>query len=323
MPLTNQQYEALEKEYDALRRRNQALLLRRQQEIFRQLPALRELDEAVSALSAEAIRAMLDGDNSLKELLPGKLESLRQRKAALLSSAGYPAEYLDPIYTCPRCRDTGYLDKDGMAKAKCSCLRNREIQILYDQSHIREKLEAENFQTLSDRYYQGDDLKRFQIARKGSKDFVQNFKQDYRNLLFYGTVGTGKSFLSGCIARELLDQGYSCIYFSASALFDSIARLSFDSKEKDSLQVFSEDLYNCDLLIIDDLGTELTNAFVASALFSLLNERALRRKSVIISTNLRPDEIRDRYTDRIYSRIVSSFDLYKLTGEDIRILKRC
>lgn len=323
MPLTNQQYDALEKEYDAVRRDNQALLLRRQQELFRQFPEIRELDASVSTLSAEAIRAMLEGDSSLKEQLPGKLLTIRRRKAAILTSAGYPANYLDPIYTCPACRDTGYTEDENHVKIKCSCLRNREIRILYDQSHIREKLETENFQTLSDRYYQGEDLKRFQIARKGSKDFVQNFKQDYRNLLFYGTVGTGKSFLSGCIAKELLDQGYSCIYFSASALFDSIARLSFDYRERDALQIFSEDLYTCDLLIIDDLGTELTNAFVASALFSLLSERALRRKSVIISTNLRPDEIRDRYTDRIYSRIVSSFDLYKLTGADIRILKRC
>lgn len=322
MPLTNSQYEALEKEYDQTRRNNQTILSRRQAKIEKQFPAIQELTASVATLSAEAARAMLDGDLSLKEQLPKKLELIRQRKAALLLSAGFPEDYLDPIYTCPSCRDTGYLIREDGTKAKCSCLRNREIQILYDQSRIREKLEQENFQTLSEQYYQGEDLKRFQIARKGSKNFVQNFKQDYRNLLFYGNVGTGKSFLSGCIAKELLDQGYSCIYYSASSLFDSIAHFSFDYRERDAKQLYSEELYSCDLLIIDDLGTELTNSFVASALFSLLNERALRRKSVIISTNLRPDEIRDRYTDRIYSRMVSSFDLYKLTGSDIRVLKR-
>ena len=322
MPLTNQQYDALEKEYDAVRRDNQALLLRRQQELFRQFPEIRELDASVSTLSAEAIRAMLEGDSSLKEQLPGKLLTIRRRKAAILTSAGYPENYLDPIYTCPACRDTGYTEDENHVKIKCSCLRNREIRILYDQSHIREKLETENFQTLSDRYYQGEDLKRFQIARKGSKDFVQNFKQDYRNLLFYGTVGTGKSFLSGCIASELLQSVHSVIYFSASGLFDTLARYTFDARAKEALSGFYEDLYNCDLLIIDDLGTEMTNTFVASQLFSCLNERHLRKNSTIISTNLSLEELRDRYSDRVFSRITSHYDLCKLTGPDIRMYKK-
>lgn len=323
MPLTNEQYGAIEKEYELIRRANRALMDQRRREIDQKLPDVSRLEALVSTYSADAIRAVLDGDMTLKEQLPERLADLQNRKAACLEAAGYPADYLDPIYTCAACKDTGYTEDENHFKTKCSCLRSREIQILYSQSHIRELLQRENFQTLSDKYYQGDDLKRFHTAVKGSKDFVQNFIHDYRNLIFYGTVGTGKSFLSGCIAKELLDRGYSCIYFSASALFDSIARLSFDHKERDAMSIFSEDLYSCDLLIIDDLGTELTNSFVASALFSLINERALRRKSIIISTNLRLDEIRDRYTDRIYSRIVSSFDLYKLTGADIRILKRC
>jgi DNA replication protein DnaC len=124
------------------------------------------------------------------------------------------------------------------------------------------------------------------------------------------------------VARELLDAGHSVIYFSASGLFDALARYSFDSKSKEKLHKLYEDLYNCDLLIIDDLGTELTNNFVTSQLFSCLNERSLRRKSLIISTNLGLEELRDRYSDRIFSRISTGFSLCKLTGPDIRIQKK-
>lgn len=153
-------------------------------------------------------------------------------------------------------------------------------------------------------------------------EFVKNFKKDYRNILFYGTVGTGKSFLSGCIARELMDAGFSVIYFGASGFFDLLARFSFDYREKAALQELCEDIYSCDLLIIDDLGTEITNSFAASQLFSCLNERSLRKKSMIISTNLKLEEIRDRYSDRIFSRLTGSFALCRLTGPDIRIIKK-
>ena len=150
---------------------------------------------------------------------------------------------------------------------------------------------------------------------------MQNFKEDYHNLFFYGTVGTGKSFLSGCIAKELLETGNSVIYFSASGMFELLAMYSFDAV-KESLYGLYDDLYDCDLLIIDDLGTEITNNFVTSQLFSCLNQRHLRQKATLISTNISLEELRDRYSDRIFSRITSSFTLCKLTGPDIRILKR-
>lgn len=127
--------------------------------------------------------------------------------------------------------------------------------------------------------------------------------------------------MSGCIASELLQTGHSVIYFSASGLFDTLARYAFDSRAKEALSGFYEDLYNCDLLIIDDLGTEMTNTFVASQLFSCLNERHLRKNATIISTNLSLEELRDRYSDRVFSRITSHYDLCKLTGPDIRMCK--
>ena len=143
----------------------------------------------------------------------------------------------------------------------------------------------------------------------------------YQNLCFYGTVGTGKSFLSGCIAKALMKDGYSVIYFSASGLIDLFSRYAFDYKSREESEEAYQDIYNCDLLIIDDLGTELTNSFSVSRLFTCLNERALRKKSIIISTNLSLEELRDRYSDRIFSRLTGNFKFCRMTGPDIRMMQ--
>ena len=157
---------------------------------------------------------------------------------------------------------------------------------------------------------------------KECQNFVKNFNSDYHNLFFYGTVGTGKSFLSSCIAKELIEQGKLVIYFSSAQLFETLSRSTFDRNSEEAASGIYEDIYECDLLIIDDLGTELTNAFVSSQLFSCLNNRHLRRKSTIITTNLSLEELRDRYSDRIFSRITSNYGMCKLTGHDIRITKK-
>lgn len=286
------------------------------------IPAYRQLEESVGTLSAACARRMLDGDGGALSRLREKLAEIAARQKQLLEEHGLPSDYLEPIYNCPLCRDTGYIPGENGLKEKCRCFRQQEISILYSQSNIQDMIARENFSTLSYAYYQGDDLRHFEAAVDISRKFIADFQQECQSLFFYGTVGTGKSFLSGCIAGELLQAGCSVIYFSASGLFDTLARHSFSSGAKEELHDLCEDLYNCDLLIIDDLGTELTNSFVSSQLFSCLNERQLRRRSMLISTNLSLEELRDRYSDRIFSRITSSFTLCKLTGPDIRILKK-
>ena len=322
MALNNAQYESIIRDYEHIRDTNRHTLESRKAEVYQAIPEYRELEDSISTLSVSAAKAMLAGDDSARDRLHDSLLHIRQRQQALLSSAGLPVDYLKPVYRCPACEDTGYITDENNLKQKCSCFRQREISILYSQSNIQDMISRENFSTLSTEYYQGEDLRRFESAVDLCRNFIKNFNQDYHNILFYGTVGTGKSFLSGCIAKELIDKGYSVIYFSSSSLFDMLARYSFDYKEKEALQDFCEDIYGCDLLIIDDLGTEITNTFVASQLFSCLNERGLRKKAMIISTNLSLEELRDRYSDRIFSRITSSFSLCKLTGQDIRICKK-
>lgn len=323
MPLSKSQYDSIIKTYDKIRDRNRQISEERLALIYQSLPDFRSLDESVAALSVSVTAAVIDGEQGALNRLHNSLKEIALQKKQLLATAGYPADFLDPIYDCPDCQDTGFLPaKQGLRK-KCHCFRNREIEILYDQSNIREMIATENFSTLSFDYYEGEDRKRFERAVEICHNFVRNFKKDYQNIFLYGTVGTGKSFLSGCVANELLREGHSVIYFSSSQLFDTLARYSFDRNAKESLQHFYDDLYHCDLIIIDDLGTELTNAFVATQLFSCLNERQLRKKSTIISSNLGLESLRDLYSDRVFSRITSNYQLCKLSGPDVRMLKKC
>ena len=317
MSLSKEQYDQIMRGYQERQTQNFHELNKRRRKIYTLIPEYRQLEEAVASTSVERARMLIDGVESNLAEYRRKIAENAARREELLLEHHFPADYLEPVYTCSDCQDTGYIRGE-----KCHCFRKQEITLLYEQSNIQEMIEKENFSTLSYQYYQGEDLIRFQNAVNVSKDFVSGFKNHYQNLFFYGTVGTGKSFLSGCIAKELLAQGLSVIYFSANGLFEKLSRYSFDTKSKDSLYNFYKDLYNCDLVIIDDLGTEVTNSFVTSQLFGLLNERHMRQKSTIISTNLSLEELRDRYSDRVFSRITSNYSICKLTGQDIRIQRK-
>ena len=286
-------------------------------EIREALPGYETLEREESALFLQKADLLLDGRSEDARRITEDIALIRAKKANLLSRGGYPADYLEIHYTCPQCRDTGYIDG-----VKCACFRQASVSLLYEQSGIRELLKQDNFDALSYEYYGGEDLTRFQNAVTTCKNFVRNFNSDYHNLFFYGTVGTGKSFLSGCVAKELIEKGNLIIYFSATRLFNELSRCAFQRDNREELSGFLDDLFGCDLLIIDDLGTELTNSFVASQLFSCLNERHLRKKATIISTNLSLQELSDRYSERIFSRITSSYEICKLSGPDIRMYKK-
>ena len=317
MALTNSQYNLIMKTYEERQLKARHALEKRQAYIDEKLPLYRQLTSKISSLSLEYAEYLLEGDTLAYPKLKEEIGQLRKQKAQLLKDAGLPEDYLELKYECPHCKDTGYIGNE-----KCYCFKQQIISLLYRQSNIKEMLNEHNFSTLSYDFYEGEDLLRFQNAVKTCKNFIDCFNSDYHNLFFYGTVGTGKSFLSGCIAKELMDRGHSVIYFSSTGLFEKLSQMSFDYHAKDTLADLYDDLYSCDLLIIDDLGTELTNNFSSSQFFSCLNERILRKKSIIISTNLSLQELRDRYSDRIFSRITSNFKLCKITGPDIRMYKK-
>lgn len=317
MPLSNSQYGSIIRLYEEKQRKNRHDLEERRQYVSTLIEGYEELESSISSISVSQGKKLLNGDSTALAELKHTLAELSDCKAKLLGAHGLSPDYLSPSYECPDCQDTGYIHNQ-----KCHCFKQAIINLLYDQSNLKDQLQNDCFENLSYEYYKDEDLTRFQNAVRTSQTFINEFEKDFHNLFFYGTVGTGKSFLSGCISKSLLDKGYSVIYFSSAGLFELLAKNSFDYRNKEELTDLYDDLYNCDLLIIDDLGTELTTTFASSQLFSCLNERLLRKKSLIISTNLSLEELRDRYSDRIFSRITSNFQLCKLTGPDIRMNKK-
>ena len=311
-------YARIASEYDRIQAKNRHILQARKEKIYSEIPEYKDLSDRISSLCVEQGKKMLLGDQNALDEMKQQLHTLIGKKSALLTAAGYPTDYLDEIFDCPDCRDTGYL-KDN---SRCACMKNKLIFYLYEQSGLTKLLLTENFENLSMEYYDGEDRVKFEKAVQSARNFIDEFGSHYRNLFFCGTVGTGKSFLSCCIAKELMEKNYGVIYFSAGSLFQKISELTFGAKDKDALSCLKKDLTECDLLIIDDLGTELVNSFVTSELFTILNERHLHRKSTIISSNLTIEEIRDYYSDRIFSRMVSNYDFFKFTGQDIRKLKK-
>ena len=324
MALSNSQYDHFIRMYEQRQLDNENRLRRRFEEVYKNLPEVKELDNRISALSLEKARSLLSGnDDALLSLKTG-LQEISYRKQQILEEAGYPADYLELRYTCPDCQDTGYINNK-----KCHCFKKAIIDFLYTQSNLQEILEKENFETCSLEYYSSNhidpltgrsSLSAMKTALASCRSFVDNFSDEFNNILLYGDTGVGKTFLSHCIAKELIEQSCSVIYFTASQLFDIFAKNRF---EKDpAAELDYEHIYDCDLLIIDDLGTEFSNSFTISQLFICLNERILRRKSTIISTNLGLDDLKNLYSERVFSRITSNYTVLRLTGDDIRIQKK-
>lgn len=323
MPLNNSQYDEIIRTYDARQLENRRILESRMQHAYERIPKLKEIDDAIASCSVGQARRLLDGDSDAVDALRGQLKAYRQQKSSLLKQHGFPADYFEPVYTCPDCKDTGYI-----GTKRCRCFEQAAIDLVYTQSNLKEILKKENFDTFSFDYYSDDDinpatglssLATAKNAVQKCRSFIEHFNDTYSNLYFYGDTGTGKTFLSNCVAKELMDLRYSVIYFTAFQLFDILSRGVF-KKDEDAVAAH-RNIFACDLLIIDDLGTELPNSFTASQLFLCLNERILRKKSTIISTNLGMNELADIYSERVLSRISSNYTLIKLFGADIRILK--
>ena len=297
----------------------------RYEEVYKKLPEFKTLDDSIASLSIQHGKKLLDGDTSAVDALKKDLAELRNRKIHLLKSAGFPEDYLEPVYDCPDCKDTGYI-----GNKKCHCFKKAIIGLLYDQSNIKKFPVEADFSNFRLDYYSVShyDKKTGRSSRSMMEDplrichnFIDSFGTGFNNLFFYGDVGVGKTFLSTCIAKEIMNREYSVLYFSAPQLFNTLAKNAFDKNDIDAHNM-CEYIFDCDLLIIDDLGTEYTNAFIASQFFTCINERLLHRKSTIISTNLSLESLADLYTERSFSRITSRYSLLKIVGDDIRIKKK-
>lgn len=327
MGLKNYQYNKILRQYDMKQFKSRHDLEARKTALYNTLPALKELDDEMVTNSVQSARLAIMGDEAAIERLKQANIDLSMRKMELLIEHGYPGDYLTPRYECSDCNDTGYVGNE-----KCHCFKQAIVDLVYSQSNIKAVLEKENFSTYSLDYFSADDkdpvsgLTPYANAQRvlaAVNHFIDTFDTSYRNVLLYGNTGVGKTFMANCIAKELLDRGHTIIYLTSFQLFNILEKQAFQKDEEGQEAGNQLDyILDCDLLIIDDLGTELSNSFTNTKLFLVINERHLREKSTIISTNLPIESIKTTYSERIYSRITSDYMCLKLFGDDIRIKKR-
>ena len=324
MSLTNAQYDEIMRGYQNRQLHNRHAAQQRREEAYRRIPQLKQIQDSISSTSVEAARCKLKDDMSGYHAAMHTLTLLKEEKETLLKEFGYTSDYFEPIYTCKHCQDTGYVQGE-----KCACFKQATIDVVYSQSNIKNILEKENFSNFSYKYYSNEDinpvtgLSALDTAKRAvaeCRHFIEDFDNKPKNILIYGDTGVGKTFLSNCVAKELLEKGYSVIYFTAFQFFDILSKGVFQ-KDADAITAH-QNIYDCDLLIIDDLGTEFANTFTSSQLFLCINERILRNRSTIISTNLNMSDLAEMYSERVPSRITSNYTVIKLFGDDIRILKR-
>lgn len=327
MGLTREQYDIIYNRYNDKRLNNTIRQNQRLQDIYAKIPEIKECDLKISSLGVNAARAALDGDSSLKDRLKEDIAVISQQKKALLLANGYSSDYLDPIYDCGFCQDTGFING-----APCECLQREITDSLYTSPELRDVLKRENFDTFNFDYYSDSFID--ETSGKSSLDnietvvdqcqyYIKQFEKHPGSLLFYGKAGSGKTFLINCIAKELIEQSYTVLYLSAVEFFDLLSKLTFNKGNSSALgQITMHELLQCDLLIIDDLGSEMSNSFTDSALFDCLNNRLIHQKSTIISTNLSLDDLKKSYSERIYSRVLGEYTIFKIFGDDIRIKKQ-
>ena len=287
------------------------------------VPRLRQIDIQLRATMAMAAQAAFSQGEDPQELLQQarRQNALLQQERAELAALHFEEGYLDDSPVCDRCGGNGYI-----GSTMCECLRElcsqeqkKELTLLSGGRESFGQFKLEYYPDVVDSRYGASPRMIMERNFRTCKNYALHFSKESGNLLFVGGTGLGKTFLSACIARAVADRGYSVAYETASRLFTKLEQARFNSTEETRRE--AEKLMECDLLIIDDLGTELPGQFVTAALYSLINDRILAGKPMVISTNLNVDEAARRYSPQIASRLHGNFNRLTFVGEDIRVLK--
>ncbi|MDO4778117.1 MAG: ATP-binding protein [Tissierellia bacterium] len=289
--------------------------------IYKKIPEIKEIDSEIKKLNILRISDSIEGKDV--NYISENIERLIQRKNRLLDQNNIPADYLDKKYHCENCKDTGVYEMKI-----CNCRKQLILDELYNQSEISERIKAENFDKFNFELFRknrmsNEKLSPYDNMKKlfnNARDYAESFNTKSPNLYLYGAVGTGKTYMVNCIAKAILDRGFSVLYQSVNELIDNLSTYQFSySNEKISLKKKIDFIYNVDLLIIDDLGTEIISEMSKSLLFEILNKRIVKRKPMVISSNIEPFDIADYYDARIYSRVNGNFLPMYFYGNDVRL----
>ncbi len=284
-------------------------------ELHTRLPEVAEIDRKLRKTGMRLFRTACEGGDDLESRLAAiraENESLQSARAAILAGAGYPADYTEVHFTCKTCSDTGFV-----ASKMCDCMRRLLIEEGIRSSGLGSLIAKQSFQNFNLSYYTGErESEMMRYAKDKCVYFAENFAPGKENLLLMGGTGLGKTHLSTAVAKRVIENGFDVVYESAQNLLADFEFDRFKSRGDDPLR--SDKYLSCDLLLLDDLGTEMQTQFTLSTLYNLLNTRLNRGKSTLISTNLSQNEIRARYDDRITSRLFGEYTILFFVGEDIR-----
>lgn len=308
--------------YDTLRDNESKALKLRRAEITDKYPEIIDVDNEIQKLSLKMSLAVLKSTNSDETLNKFKeaITDLRIKKCEMLVERGYDPDYINLRYKCNKCKDTGFI-----GPKKCSCYREKVIKLYYKNSELESTLQYNNFNNFDLNLFSSHKIGEEKYSPRKNienileyilKEYIPNFSSVSTNLLFYGNPGSGKTYLSYCISKAILDKGYLVVYKTSDELIKNLREIRFNNDTNlESL------LLDCDLLIIDDLGAEHLNEFSITELFNIINKRILTKKKMLISTNLTLPNITKQYSERIASRLIGDFKLCKFYSEDIRIKK--
>ena len=286
----------------------------RQEKIYSRIPEVERIDTRLRTQMTELVGLTIRGGTELND----ESMELQAKKAELLVEHGYAMDYLDDIYSCPKCRDTGYVNGK-----MCSCLK-----ALYNAEVTRE---LGTLLKNSDECFEKFDLSLYGSARESMeivfdtcREYAQSFSDRSMNLMFQGGTGLGKTFLSACIARVVAENGHSVCYDTASSALEAFETKKFsrDIQTAENAAVKVERMLDCELMILDDLGTEMPTPMAVSALYTLINTRLVNGRKTVISTNLTDAELLKRYNAQICSRLEGEFTKLPFFGSDIRLLKK-
>lgn len=294
----------------------------RQAAIYHAYPELASIAAEIARLGNCSVRAALRNEDH--SCYDEAMAALFEEKKKILKKNGLPTNALEMQYTCPHCKDQGVLENGK----PCDCYKSLLSEELYSESDLSSVLRVQNFGTFDlnrfnptpDKTLHISPRENMENALAESKSFIERFDDaETLNLYFYGQTGTGKTFLANCIGKELMDRGKFVVYKSAFELMEFLADSKFRRDEANE-NLAAKAFFNCDLLIIDDLGTEFVNEFTRTALFNVLNSRLNHKRKMIISTNLSLLDVKRIYTERISSRINEHFLRLRFFGDDLRVM---
>lgn len=313
---------------DLIRSDNQAEHQRRLSLVYARVPEIQRMDETMRRQMTELVRLTISHPADLKERLAALEKDnldIQVRRAELLVENGWSVEYLDDIYSCPKCRDSGVYE--GRV---CSCLEKLYNKELTKELGTLLQHGDESFARFDLNYYDAAPVngvsprETMTMVLGACRKFADNFPAVSANLLFQGGTGLGKTYLSACIARVVAAKGYSVCYDSAAAALEAfeVQKFSRDPEASEAANARVRRMLDCDLMILDDLGTEMVSSISTSALYTLLNTRLVNGNKIIISTNCSDEELQKKYTPQIYSRIKGEFLRLPFVGRDIRLIRK-